>query len=121
MNNGQIVKAITKALTEKGIHVAVKPAVTTSSVYLAFDGGLLKQARVGDHRGRGYHYTFEIGKHVKPPFEVQLTYEGHEYTRYRYTDEQVEDLITQVLILRSNIRAKYGKDWYEKARKKALT
>lgn len=121
MNNRQLVQHITKQLTDKGVDVAVQPAVTTNSFYLTFDGGVLKKARVGDHRGKGYHYTYEIGKHVKPPFEVKMTYEGREYTRYRFTDVQVEDLITQVLILRSNLRAKYGKENYEKFREKALS
>lgn len=116
MNTRQLTKAITSALEARGVHVEVKPAVTTTSVYLAFDGGLLKQARIGDHRGKGYHYTFEIGRHVKPPFQVEMTYQGSPYTRYRYTDQQVDDLVTQVLILRSNLRAKYGKDWYDRER-----
>lgn len=109
----QLVKEIREGLEARGVHVAVKHAVTTSSVYLAFDYGVLKQARVGDHKGRGYNYTYEIGSHVKPPFEVAMSYEGHAYTRYRYTDEKVEDLITQVLIARWNMRSKYGKERYE--------
>lgn len=121
MNNRQLVNHICKRLREKGVDVHVYSAITTSSYYLTFDHGVLKKARVGDHKGKGYHYTYEIGKHVKPPFEVELEYMGHTYTRYRFTDEQVEDFITQVLIMRSNLRAKYGKERYEAfVRDKAL-
>lgn len=120
MNNRQIVNHITKRLRDKGVSVEVHPAVTTNSFYLTFDGGVLKKARVGDHKGKGYHYTYEIGKHVHPPYEVQMTFAGRSYTRHRYTDEQVEDLITEVLIMRSNLRAKYGKENYEAYRDKAV-
>lgn len=119
MNNRQIVQHITKRLRDKGVTVDVQPAVTTNSFYLTFDGGVLKKARVGDHKGKGYNYTYEIGKHVQPPYEVEMTFAGTHYTRYRYTDEQVADLITEVLIMRSNLRAKYGKESYEAFRAKA--
>lgn len=120
MNNRQLVNHISKRLRSKGVEVDVQPAISTNSFYLIFDGGVLKKARVGDHKGKGYHYTYEIGKHVKPPYEVTATYEGSTYTRYRYTAEQAEDLITQVLILRSNIRSKYGKELYESFKSVAM-
>lgn len=119
MNNRQLVNHIAASLRAKGVVVEIQPAISTNSFYLTFDYGVLKKARVGDHRGKGYHYTFEIGAHVKPPYEVQATYEGSTYTRYRFTDAQVEDFIVQVLITRSNLRAKYGKENYEGFKKTA--
>lgn len=112
MNTDQLTKYIVKQLRAKGVRVDIQPSITTSSVYLSFDHGVLKKARVGDHRGKGYHYTYEIGQHVKPPYEVEDEYMGIKYTRYRFTDEQADDLVMQVLLMRSNLRAKYGKERY---------
>ncbi len=120
MNNRQLVRKIVADLTAKGVDVAIQPAVTTSSFYLTFDGGVLKRARVGDHKGRDYNYTFEIGKHIPFYQEVTKAYQGHEYTCYRFQDTEVADFIVQVLILRTNLRAKYGKEAYEVMRKKAF-
>ena len=111
--NRQILNAIKKALVAKGVKVDIQPSITTSSIYLTFDNGVLKKARIGDHKGKGYHYTYEIGKHVKPPYEVQHQYMGSTFTTYRFTDEQVDDLVMQVLILRSNIRSKWGEERYK--------
>lgn len=118
----KLVAEITRQLNERGIAVTLQPSITTSSKYLSFDYGVLKKARVGDHKGRGYHYTYEIGDHVKPPREVQMTYGGRPYTRFRYHSSDLDEMLEQVVIMRSNMRSKYGKESYERivARQKAL-
>lgn len=105
---------ISRRLEVRGVAVTVKHAVTTTSVYLDFDYGVLKKARVGDHKGRAYNFTYEIGAHVQPPYEIEMTYSGQTYTRHRYTPDRIGDLIQEVLIMRSNMWAKYGKDNYAK-------
>lgn len=107
-----LVREITRRLETRGVVVTVQNSITTSSVYLAFDYGVLKQARVGDHKGRGYHYTYEIGDHVQPPFSVSMEYSGRPYTRLRFKSENVGDMIQAVLIARSNMWSKYGKENY---------
>ena len=121
MSTKELTKAITKALEDVGIDVKVQHAVTTTSVYLSFDGGLLKQARVGDHKGRQYNYTYEIGSHVKPPFEIEKTFNGQPYTRYRYRPEDIELLTQRVRSLRAALVEKYGKDWYARMRAMKLS
>lgn len=118
----KLVSEITRQLNEKGVVVTVQPSITTSSKYLSFDYGVLKKARVGDHKGRGYHFTYEIGDHVQPPYETHLTYAGRPFTRYRYPSDKLDEMLEQVLIMRSNMRSKYGKEGYERivARQKAL-
>jgi hypothetical protein len=109
-----LVNEIRQALEARGVRVHVHPAVTTSSCYITLDNGVLKKIRVGDHKGRGYQYTYEIGPHVKPPFVVENEYQGHSYTRYRYTEGQVSALVHQVLSMRSNLRGKYGREAYQR-------
>lgn len=113
---------ISRRLEARGVKVTVKHAVSTTSVYLDFDYGVLKKARVGDHKGKAYNFTYEIGAHVQPPFQIEMSYAGRSYTRHRYTPDHIGDLIQEVLIMRSNMWAKYGKDNYanivEQAKKK---
>lgn len=121
MNTKDLTKIITDALEAVGIDVRVQHAITTTSVYLQFDGGLLKSARVGDHKGRQYNYTYEIGSHVQPPFEIEKIYMGQPYTRYRYKPEDVEKLVQRVRVMRTDLTHKYGKDWYMRMRSKKLS
>ena len=114
MSNASLLAEITRRLEARGVHVHVHHAVTTSSVYLRFDHGVLKQARIGDHKGKGYFYTYEIGKHIRSCSEVKKTFEGREYTIYRYSPEFVGDLVMQVLTLRANLYGKYGKPQYQR-------
>lgn len=114
MTNERLLGEITRRLRARGVHVHVHPAVTTSSVYLRFDHGVLKQARIGDHRGKGYFYTYEIGKHVKSCAQIKKSFEGREYIIYRYSPEFVGDLVMQVLTLRANLYGRYGKPQYER-------
>lgn len=121
MNTKQIARAITEALEAKGVHVTTHPATSTSSIYLSFDGGLLKQARVADHKGKGYAYAYEIGSHIPQSRELQASWEARPFTRYHFPADGADDLVTQVLVLRSNLRAKYGKDWYERTREQGIS
>lgn len=115
MSTKAVADEIKKRLTEAGVFVEVYNSYSTNSVYLCFDRGVLKSARVGDHKGKKkYHYTYEIGSHVGKYAEVKGVYMDRQFTRYRYPEAAVEDLITEVLIMRSNLRAKYGKENYPK-------
>jgi hypothetical protein len=124
LSNKQIVAEITRRLGIRGIDVWVQPAVTTSSFYLTFDWGVLKKARVGDHRGKGYAYTYEIGKHYRNYEEVDRKWEGKTFTRRLYPSTDVGRLVNDVIMLRAQIIQKYGTDNYEaivtKAKEKAV-
>lgn len=118
--NDDIVNKIREELSGRGIDVAVQYALSTSSAYLSFDGGLLRQARVGDHRGKGYEFLFEIGDHIPKYEEVPGTYRGKPYVRRLYPADAVLDLVRDVATYRAQLRAKYGPEWYEKERARRL-
>lgn len=113
MTNKQVVAEIKKRLTEAGVFVEVYNSISTNSVYMCFDKGVLKTARVGDHKGKPkYHYTYEIGSHIKEYSELKGEFLGNTFTRFKFPLDDIEGLVTEVLIRRSNLRAKYGRENY---------
>lgn len=103
---------IVSQLTTAGIEVSVYKAYSTSSFYLLLDRGVLKTLRVGDHKGKKkYHYTYEIGSHIREYREVPKTYKDREYALFKYPEADVDSLVTDIRIRKSNLKAKYG-DYY---------
>lgn len=115
MKNKAIVEELKRVLGDLGIHVKVQPSVTTSSYYLTLDHGVLKKIRVGDHSGKPkYHYTYEIGDHIPKYTEItRASVYGKEFTQYKYPTIKLGDLIRDILIARTNVRAKYGRENYQ--------
>lgn len=109
-----LVKHIKKQLTEKGVAVQVHRSKSTQSIYLRFDYGVLNQCRVSDHQGKGYAFKYEIGKHINHRHNADKMWNGRVTNRQFYHPNQVDLLIDDVLYKRSNLRAKYGKENYEK-------
>lgn len=111
-SNKDILNRILEAMKEHGIRVDVHKAKTTSSIYLVFDNGMLKRARIGDHKGKGYHYTYEIGDHIFKLEAISTPYEHGDFIRYRYPANAVEDMIMQILVMRLEKMKQFGTEYH---------
>lgn len=118
--DANVEKYIISELASAGVHVRVQPAATTSSVYLVFDGGLARSCRIGDHRGKGYKYKYEIGSHYRKTETVRFKFDGRWHDRHLYTPEDAPRLVQDVLDLRKSIILKYGNPWYTQRTKELL-
>lgn len=114
LGNKAVLAELKRRLEARGVVVTVQPAITTTSIYITFDYGVLKKARIGDHKGKAYAYTYEIGQHIREYQEVQASYLSKPYTRYKFPAANVGDLVQEILIARSNMWSKYGKDGYQR-------
>lgn len=118
--DANVEKYIVSELVSAGVHVRAHPAATTSSVYLEFDGGLARSCRIGDHKGKGYKYKYEIGPHYRKTETVRFKFDGRWHDRHLYTPEDAPRLVQDVLDLRKSIILKYGKPWYTQRTKDLL-
>lgn len=110
----QLLGLIKKQLRVSGIQYSVYKAVTTNSKYLRLDKGLLGSLRIGDHPGKArYHYTYEIGNHIREPREVTHGYMGGEFTQYKFPSAYLDELITQIKVERANKISRYSKEQYD--------
>lgn len=109
-----LVKHIKKRLSERGIAVQVHRSKSTNSIYLRFDYGVLNSCRVADHQGKGYAFKYEIGSHINQHRVDYQIWNGRSTERMFYHSNQADKLVDDVLYKRSNLRAKYGKDNYDK-------
>jgi hypothetical protein len=117
MSTQTIYKKVKRALEDHGIQVEVDKAVTTTSIYLRLDNGMLKSLRIGDHAGKKkYRYGYEIGTHIKNYQEFFGEYDGKVYIRLKYPADNIEDLIEAIRLERTNKILKYGKFTYDKIR-----
>lgn len=115
----QAVTYLTRELLNRKVLVDIHQSKTTSSFYLLFDNGVLKAARVGDHPGKSkYRYTYEVGKHIKHYSEINSTFGGAAYTQYRYQTDDLDAMVTQILVLRSTLKLKYGEASYQQFTKR---
>lgn len=121
LSNKAILNEIVRRLGTRGVEVTVQPAITTSSYYLTFDYGVLKKARIGDHRGKGYNYSYEIGEHFLAVRSIPEEYKGRTFYRRVYPSTHVGQLVKDVLTAKGEMVSKYGENGYEKivSRKKA--
>ena len=112
---------VTKELRARGILVAIQNSVSTSSIYVKFDHGMLRSLRIGDHYGKAkYKYGYEIGPHIKTRNDFFSTIEGQPFIRVRFPFDQIDDLITEIRLERSNKRAKYTPELYEMYKKQNI-
>jgi hypothetical protein len=118
LGNKAILNEIIRRLETRGVHVSVQPAITTSSYYLTFDFGVLKKARVGDHTGKGYNYSYEIGGHFSEYKTIPQQFKGRTFSRRVYPSTHVGQLVKDVLTLKASMVSKYGESGYNKVLEK---
>lgn len=113
MTNKQLLTKLKAALRKHSIEVSVQPAVTTDSLYLRLDRGVLGSLRIGNHHGRPkYHYTYEIGRHIPSYLEIKREYLGGEFSQHKFPEDRLPQLVQQILIERANLRSKYSTEKY---------
>lgn len=103
---------VSNSLRSYGVHVGVYSAVTTSSVYLEFDHGLLRKARIGDHKGKGYNYLYEIGPHIKEFHLLNKEFMGHPYVTMKFPNSGVGQMVAEVLKRRNRLIFEVGQSRY---------
>lgn len=105
----KIARQIIRRLVPLGVHVLRQNSITTSSVYLKFDFGVLHSCRIGDHKGKEkYSYRYNIG----PGISERFTDTTGPYPRCYYSVNDIEELIFDVLAERSQKLARYGNSKY---------
>jgi hypothetical protein len=110
----EIVHAIRAQLREVGIHVGIQSAVNTTSKYLAFDYGVLKRARVGDHPSKPrFNYRFEIGNHINGLMVIEKTFRDHTYDTYRIPANEIDVLVEILCEMRDDLHYRYGESGYQ--------
>lgn len=108
-----LVNEIKSRLRAEGVDVKVQHAITTTSSYLAFDYGVLKRCRVGDHPGKPkLNYRFEIGSHIEHSVSIEKNFHDHIYLVYRFKADDVERLVDEVMAMRESMIDSYGEDGY---------
>lgn len=112
-STNQILRELTKELVQHNIAVTVKPAVTTSSLYIVLDHGAIGQMRIGDHRGKGYNFSFEIGDHIPEATTVSVEWGTRTVVRKLFPGDAVDALVEAILAKREDKIALYGQQWYD--------
>lgn len=118
--SNQLCNSIKKRLALEKIEVSVQRAITTDSIYIRLDRGILGSLRIGDHSGRSYQYTYEIGSHIRKYAEIPQGYNGHEFMQYKYPQDQIKRLVQQVVIQRANLKSKYSAEGYTEMVKSSM-
>ena len=108
-----LVNEIKSRLRAEGINVKVQHAIKTTSSYLAFDYGVLKRCRVGDHPGKPkLNYRYEIGPHIGSSKSIEKNFHDHTYLIHKIAAGDVERLVSEVLAMREEMIERYGEDGY---------
>lgn len=113
----ELIEYLKTRLAKADIYVTVHKAVTTSSVYVKLDHGMLAQCRVGDHKGKGYAYKYEIGNHIKKKASRKAKVKGNPVTTHKYPTNYANVLVQDIIKAKQKLIATYGEVWYLEKRK----
>lgn len=98
-----IADAIIHTLKQNGVKIQRYDSVTSHSVYLKLDYGVLKTVRISDHNGK---------KHLKYRYNIQTNIRAYKYDRYQqrfyFPEGDVQGLLRQILKDRDDKKARYG-------------
>lgn len=103
----QTADTIIQALKAEGIIIQYYESITSKSVYLKLDYGVLKSLRISDHNGK---------KHLKYRYNIQTNIQRSRYDReqkrFYYPMSDVNRLIEQILKDRNDKTTRYGQAKY---------
>ena len=110
----QIAGTMVSFLRRNGVHIMRYDAVTTNSIYLKLDYGVLYSLRISDHPGK---------RHLGYRYNVTKGYDGPRYGDSKYTwqreyystkSDDLNDLCLRILAMREAKILKDGPYLYEK-------
>ena len=97
---------IVRRLKAEGITVQRYDAMTSKSVYLKLDYGVLKTVRISDHKSKKHLlYRYNLGDDVRTRRYDRAT------QRFFYPIHDVDGMVRQILRDRDDKRRRYGNDY----------
>lgn len=98
-----IADTIIQTLKQYDVKIQRYDSVTSHSVYLKLDYGVLKSIRISDHDGK---------KHLKYRYNIQTNTRAYKYDRkqqrFYFPESEVQRLLRQILKDRDDKKARYG-------------
>lgn len=95
-------------LISKGMVVQRYDALSTNSIYIKMDYGLLNSIRISDHGGKPHlKYRYNIGPHIHEPHT-----DLDQYLRRYYPIGEYEQLIKDIVTARQDKLLTYGTNGY---------
>jgi len=120
MSVEQVKQSFLAKLKKEDLFVQVYDAFTTNSVYIKFDFGVANSLRISDHKGKGYHYRFNIRTDINQIKEEVV--DGKKRIYFPNTPVSINKLIEMIVGFKKEKIKKYGRKNYisylEKDRKK---
>jgi hypothetical protein len=109
---------VVKVMKSQGVIVQRYDALSTLSVYLKFDYGLLNTLRISDHRGKDkLSYKYNIRTDIETYYQSG---EGATEMNF-YPFSEVDACLKKILLVRFAKIARYGSAGYQRAIEKTLS
>jgi hypothetical protein len=101
---------VIERLKQEGVKLQFYKSITTSSIYIKLDYGVLNSIRISDHAGKRYlKYRYNLIKGCMTPYYI-----CDRYIRYYYPLKQADRMIDDILKHRDEKLMKYGVVRYKK-------
>lgn len=104
----QLVNYIIQKLKEHNITIQKYKSITTNSVYLKLDYGVLKSIRISDHKSKKHlHYRYNLQSNIRQSFYDRTN------KRFFYTNKDVDVMLKQILSDRHDKMTRYKHKYME--------
>lgn len=106
---------ISNALLPLGVTIHRNDSITTLSVYLKFDYGVLNSVRISDHRGKDqFVFKYNIRTDVEEAYTSNAVAFAQSTEHHFFPLADWEKVVRRILIHRAMLIGKYGEGGYQK-------
>ena len=114
IDDSKMINYIIRQLKENHITLQRYDSLTSKSVYLKMDLGVLKSIRINNHKGKKHlHYRYNLQSNIKS------SHYDRRNKRFYYTYNDVDKMIEQILSDRKDKLNRYKNKYYEYMQKNA--